>query len=184
MALQITGTNLEISPAVRRYVERKFGKLNRHMSNIIDISVELSEEKTKDPQSRFLVHATVAGMGTTFHAEERGPDPHTAVDKVSEIMVRQVETYKGKRYDRSRSGSPRTEAVQEAEAAAAAQPAPPGVVKVKRFLMKPMTVEQAAREMEALNHDFFLFLNADVKQLNVLYRRKDGNYGLIEPETK
>ncbi len=178
MELQVTGTNMEVTPAVRRYVEHKLGKLSRHLPNIIESKVEISEEKTKSPQQHFIVRVTVAGGGTQLHSEERGGDLFTAIDKVAAIMTRQLEHYKGKRYEKGRGNSfARGKFSEEVETIKA-----PEVVKVKRFPVKPMSVTEATDQMELLSHDFFLFFNADTEELNLLYRRKDGNYGLIEPE--
>ncbi len=179
MALQITGKNMELTPAVRRYIERKLSKLNRHLPNIIESKVEITEERTKSPQQHFIVRVTVSGRGNQFHSEERGEDLFTAIDKVVAIMTRQLEHYKGKLYDQGRGSSlARSELSPETEAT---EPAAK-VVKVKRFAVKPMSVAEAIDQMKLLGHDFFLFFNADTEELNLLYRRKDGNYGLIEPE--
>jgi len=179
MELQITGKNMELTPAVRRYIERKLGRLNRHLPNIIESKVEVSEERTKSPQQHFVVRVSVAGSGTRLHGEERGKDLFTAIDKVATIMTRQLEHYKGKLYEKGRGSSlARGEFSEEVERVKPARE----VVKVKRFAIKPMSVSEAADQMELLGHDFFLFSNADTEELNLLYRRKDGNYGLIEPE--
>ena len=173
MELQITGKNIKLAPAVRSYLERKLGKLNRHLPNIIDSKVEVTEEKTKSPQQRFVVQVTINSNGTLLRGEERRQDLFTAIDKVTEIMERQIERYKGKLYDKGK-GKPSKE-IEDAQS-------PPRVVKVKRFPIKPMSVIEAIDQMELLGHDFFLFFNADCEELNLLYRRKGGNYGLIEPE--
>ncbi len=179
MELQITGKNLELAPEVRDYIERKLGKLNRHLPNITASKVEIVEEKTKSPQQRFVVQMTVDSKGTLLRGEERGEDLFTAIDRVAAIMNRQIEHYKGKLYDKGRGSSlVRSGFNEEAETA----PPVPTVVKVKQFAIKPMSVAEAIDQMELLGHDFFLFLNADSQQMNVLYRRKNGNYGLIEPE--
>ena len=179
MELQITGKNIDLSPAVHRYIERKLSKLSRHLPSIIGSKVEVSEEKTKSPQQRFVVQVTVYSSGTMLRGEERGQDLFTAIDKVAEVMNRQIEHYKGKLYDKGRGSSfARGEFSEEIETVPPAR----NIVKVKRFAVKPMSVAEAADQMELLGHDFFLFLNADTEQLNLLYRRKDGNYGLIEPE--
>ena len=178
MELQITGKNIDLLPAVRRYIERKLGKLSRRLPNIIDSKVEVSEEKTGSPQQRFVVRVTLDSGGTLLHGEERGEDLFTAIDKVAAIMKRQIEHHKGKLYEKGRGSSfARGEFSEEAET-----PPPRRVVKVKRFAVKPMSVAEATDQMELLGHDFFLFFNADTGELNLLYRRKDGNYGLIEPE--
>jgi len=179
MELYIIGKNIDLSPLVRGYIERKLGKLNRYLPSIVESRVEISEEKTKSPRQHFVVRVTAYISGTLLRGEERGQDLFTAVDRVAEVMNRQIEHYKGKLYNKGRGSSfARGEFSEEVEPE---QPAR-NVVKVKRFAVKPMSVAEAIDQMELLGHDFFLFLNADAEELNLLYRRKDGNYGLIEPE--
>jgi len=179
MELQITGKNVELLPAARRYIERKLGKLGRHLLNITESKVEISKEKTKSPQQHFVVQVTVNSSGTLLRGEGRGEDLFTAIDRVAEVMERQIEHYKGKLYEKGRGSSLARSGFSEE----VAEEQPLGkVVKVKRFAVKPMSVDEALGQMELLGHDFFLFFNADNEELNLLYRRKDGNYGLIEPE--
>ncbi len=179
MKLQITGKNIDLPPTVRSYVERKLGKLSRHLPNIMEAKVEISEEKTKSPQYHFVVQITINSSGTLLRGEERGEDLFTAIDKVEAVLNRQIERYKGKRYNKGRGSSfTRAKFSQEIETA---QPAG-RVTKVKRFAIKSMPVAEAIDQMELLGHDFYLFHNSDTEGLNLLYRRKDGNYGLIEPE--
>ncbi len=179
MELQITGKNTQLSPTLRSYIERKLSKLSRHLPNIMESKVEITEEKTKSPQQHFVVQVTVNSSGTLLRAEERGEDLFTAIDKVVAIMNRQIEHYKGKLYKKGRGSSlARGELRQEVTTT----PPSKRVIKVKRFAIKPMSVDEAIDQMELLGHDFFLFFNADTEKLNLLYRRKDGNYGLIEPE--
>ena len=179
MELQITGQNIELSPAVRRYVERKLGRLNRHLPNIVTSRVEIIAEKTKSPQQHYLVQVTLDSGGTLLRGEERGEDLFTAIDKVAAIMDRQIEHYKGKLYEKGRGNSlARSEFMEEVKMTEPSRK----VVKVKRFTVKPMSVAEAIDQMELLGHDFFLFFNANTEEINLLYRRKDGNYGLIEPE--
>ena len=178
MELQITGKNIDLAPAVRRHIERKLSKLGRYLPNITESKVEIFEEKTKSPQQHYVVQVTLDSSGTRLHGEERGADLFIAIDKVAAIMTRQIEHYKGKLYEKGRGISlARNEFKEEVEG----QPIRK-VVKVKRFPLKPMSVTEATDQMELLGHDFFLFFNAEAGELNLLYRRKDGNYGLIEPE--
>ncbi len=177
MEIRLTGQNIELTPAVRSHVERKMERLTRHFPSIMETIVEIAEEKTKSPQQQFLVRVNVSGNGIRLHGEERGADLFQAINRVAALMVRQLEDEKGKLYEKHRKVSPRSQAIA-AETAGSTFP----VVKVKRFPMKPMSVIEAAEEMESLGHSFFLFLNADTGELNVLYERRDGNYGLIEPE--
>ena len=180
MELQITGKNLELRPEVRSYVERKLDKLNRYLPNIIATSVEITEEKTKSPEQHFVVQVTIDSNNSLLRGEERGADLFTAIDRVAEVMSRQIEHYKGKRYDKGRGSSlARGEFSEETETEPDRK-----VVKVKRFAIKPMSVDEAIDQMELLGHDFFLFFNAEVEELNLLYRRRDGDYGLIEPKVR
>ena len=177
MELQITGKNVKLVPEVRHYIERKLGKLSRHLPNITGSKVEISEEKTRSPQQRFVVQITIEGSGTLLRGENKGENLREAIDKVVATMERQIERYKGKLYDKRKGSSfARSKFSEEGETTS------PSVVKVKRFAVKPMSVAEAIEQMELLGHDFFLFFNAENEELNLLYRRKDGNYGLIEPE--
>jgi putative sigma-54 modulation protein len=179
MELQITGKNIDISPSLRRHIERKLKKLNRHLPNITEAKLEIFEENTKSPEQHFGVQVTIDSNGTLLRGKERGQDLFTAIDKVAEVMNRQIEHYKGKRYEKGRGNS-----LARGEPAEEAEPASPSrkIAKVKRFAVKPMSTAEAIDQMELLGHDFFLFFNADTEEINLLYRRKDGDYGLIEPE--
>ena len=179
MELKITGKNIELTDEVRRHIERKLDKLTRHLPGIEETRMEITKEKTKSRQHRFVVQVTVNAVGTLLRGEERGTNLLTAIDRVAEVMDRQIGHYKGKLYSKGRGNSlSRGSFSQEA----ASSPASNKVVRVKRFAVKPMSVAEAIDQMEMLGHDFFLFFNADTEELNLLYRRKDGNYGLIEPE--
>src|SRR3989304_611046 len=142
MELQIAGTNMEITPATQKYIELKLGKLDKHLPDIIDTKVEVSEEKTKSPQQHYLVRATVnSGVGgAVFHGEERAEDLFQAVDKLADILTRQLERHKGKLYDRGRGSRQARGHYNE--------PEPPAVderrgVKTKRFIIEPMFLGQA-----------------------------------------
>lgn len=178
MELQITGQNIEVSSEVRRYVERKIGKLTRHFPNIIESIVEINQEKTRSPRQQFVVRTSVVGNGIRLHSQERGEDLFQAIDKVASALDRQLERQKGKLYEKGKGNSlARGELKTETD-----NPFQPEVVKVKRFAMKPMSVIEATEQMVILKHSFFFFLNTDTDEFNMLYQRQDGNYGLIEPE--
>ena len=179
MELQVTGKNMELSPEVRSYIGRKLGKLSHYLPHIVGAKVEVFEEKTKSPQQHFVVQVTVDSNGTLLRSEERGADILTATNKVASVISRRIEHYKGKLYDKRKGSSFARGGFRER-----AKPvqSPQKVVKLKRFAMKPMSVDEAIYQMELLGHDFFLFLNDETEELNLLYRRKDDNYGLIEPE--
>jgi putative sigma-54 modulation protein len=180
MKLQVVGrNNVEVSETIRAYVEKKVGKLDRYLPTLDEGKVEISQEGTKLPQQRFTVQVTLDSRGVLIRAQEKSKDVRAAIDKVADVLSKRIERYKGKLYDKSRgvSFARQGAAIEEEEIE------PPGrVVKTKHFLVKPMPVDEAIKQMELLGHDFFLFVDADTDRLNLLYRRGDGNYGLIEPE--
>lgn len=183
MELQIASKNMEISPAVRNYVQKKIGKLAHYLPNITEAKVDINEESTKSPQHRFTVQVTLNSKGILLRGEERGERVRIAVDAVAEVLARQIERYKGKLHDKGRGISlARQPAVSRAQVGNTQTKDRPKIVRVKRFVVKPMSVTEAAEQMELLGHSFFLFINDKDDSLNLLYRRDDGDYGLIEPE--
>jgi len=183
MELQISSKNIEISPAVRNYVQKKIGKLAHYLPNITEAKVEIHEQNTKSPQHRFTAQVTLNSKGVLLRGEERGERVRIAVDAVTEVLARQIERYKGKLYDKGRGVSlARQSAVSEVVGGSAEDRDWPKIVRVKHFTVKPMSVTEAAEQMELLGHSFFLFVNDEGDALSLLYRRDDGNYGLIEPE--
>ncbi len=144
----------------------------------MESGIEISEEETKSPQQHFVAQVTLHTSTNLLRGEERGDDLYTAIDKVAAVMERQIEHYKGKLYKKGRGSSlARSGFNEEVETKPSRK-----VVKVKRFAIKPMSVAEAIDQMELLGHDFFLFFNIDTDELNLVYRRRDGDYGLIEPE--
>jgi len=179
MQITVTGKQLEVSDAMRRYAEQKLAKLERYFAKVSSIDLVLSQER-----NRFVVEVTMLANGYLARAEEQGDDVYGGVDRVMAKLESQLKRYKTKLIDRPRAGAAEAEEATEAPEAAAgeAEPATGTIVRTKRFAIKPMSPEEAALEMELLGHDFFVFSNGETEQVNVLYRRKDGNYGLIEPE--
>jgi putative sigma-54 modulation protein len=180
MELQIAGTNVELTPQIQSYVERKLGKLDRHSPGIIEAKVEISEEKTKSPGERYLIRVTLTGGvgGNVFHGEDRGEDLFKAVDKVNAVMKRQLERHKGKLYEKGRGNSLARGKFTDTTAG---DDSLRKVVRTKRFVLEPMSLDEAIEGMEELGHNFFLFLDADTEEIKLLYRRNNGDYGLIEP---
>jgi putative sigma-54 modulation protein len=178
MELTITGKNMEVSDRIREYVERKAERLDRYLRDIEDASLELTRASAKSAQDRHIAQLTVRVKGTILRAEETASDVFTAFDAVLDKMYRQIMRYKTRRRGR---GRPQEEEllppIEEYE-----EEAPRQIVRTKRFLVLPMDEEEAVEQMELLGHDFFLFLNANTGELNIIYRRRDGDYGLIEPE--
>ncbi|MEW6034099.1 MAG: ribosome-associated translation inhibitor RaiA [Chloroflexota bacterium] len=185
MELRVTGKNLEVTPPVRGYVEKKLARVGRRFSAISAFEVVLREEKTKSQDSRFTVECTANARGILMRAEERAGDLYAAIDRAADVMARQIERYKGRLIQRkrgipSRKGEPATEIAEPPTA----EEAPSRVVRVKRHAIKPMSVDEAIDQMELLGHDFFLFLNQAMDEVNVVYRRHNGDFGVIEPGLK
>jgi len=181
MELTIKGKNVEITDRLSDYVEKKIGKLDRYLPSISEAWVELTSEGTRAAEDRQVCQVTVRANGTILRAEVRSDDMFTSIDAVLDKMYRQIARYKGKRQNRWRG------------AAIPIEPLPfddeddydeemSTIVRTKRFRMIPMGADEAIEQMELLGHDFFVFYNADDGQVNVIYRRKDGDYGLLQPE--
>jgi len=179
--ITIHGRNLEITPRLREYVEKKVGKLDRYLPTISSARMDLAMENTRSAQHRHIAQLTIWTRGRILRAEERTDDIFASIDAVMDKMYRQIARYKGKRQDRFRAGGELPlpeeylEELEEEEEEAR-------IVRVKRFEVVPMTEEEAIEQMELLGHDFFVFYNADTESINVLYRRKDGHYGLLQPQ--
>lgn len=181
MELTIKGRNVEVTDRLRDYVHNKIGRLDRYLPTISEAWVDLSVEGTKAAQDRQVCQVTVRSNGTILRAEERSDDMFNAIDTVLDKMYRQIARYKGKRQNRWRGAGvaiePLPEGFEEDE-----YEEEPRIVRSKRFPMTPMHAEEAVEQMELLDHDFFVFYNAEAGDVNVLYRREDGDYGLLQPE--
>ncbi len=181
MELILKGKNVEVTDRLREYVEQKIGKLDRYLPSISEAWVELSSEETKAAQDRQVCQVTVRSNGTILRAEERSDDMFSAIDTVLDKMYRQIARYKGKRKNRWRGAGTAVEPLPIAIGEELEEEVR-NIVRVKRFPMTPMSPEEAVEQMELLGHDFFVFFNAEEGRINVLYRRKGGNYGLLQPE--
>lgn len=178
MDLQLTGHNVEILPTVRSYVEKKLGRLGRHLPSLNGVKVELTEQKTKSQAQRYRTQVTLEIHGTLLRAEEQAENLLVAIDRVVPALDRQIERYKGKLYKKNKAGlAARAQAQEEL----AEEEAVSRVVRTKRFSIKLMSIDEAIDQMELLGHDFFLFHNAATRELNLVYKRQDGNYSIIEP---
>lgn len=182
MDIVIRGRNVEITPRVQTYVERKLERLDRYMPNIVTINVDLAEEKANRNGDRKIAQITVRNArGTILRAEERTSDLFAAVDATIDKLYRQIERYKGKR--RRRGETP--DEFAQVETAIALEDADldsGSIARRKQFSIVPMMEEEAIEQMELLGHDFFVFVNGESGGVNVLYRRHDGDYGLLVPE--
>lgn len=176
MEVSINTRKLEMTPRIREYAESKVEKLDRYLPTIDEARLDLAMEDTQSDEDRQVAQLTVWTKGTILRAEERTSDVFASIDAVLDKMYRQIARYKGKREDRWRAAAealPIEERIEEE---------PLGeIVRVKRFEVRPMTPEEAIEQMELLGHHFFVFLNAEEGGLNTVYKRRDGNYGLLQP---
>ena len=188
MQLSITGKNLEINDNLRKYVEKKIGRLDRYLPNVIDGRVELTvDEGARAAGDRQIAQVTLRTKSAILRAEESSGDIYASVDAVFEKMQRQADRYKGKRWAKRTEAAAVPEPVsaeplEEDEALEGDEEGPLNIVRVKRFPMTPMDEEEAIEQMELLGHDFYVFYNVNANQINVIYRRRTGDYGLIQPE--
>jgi putative sigma-54 modulation protein len=181
MQLTITGKNLEITNSLRTYVEKKIGRLDRYLSNIQDARVELEVENTRAAKDSQIAQVTLRTKQGMMRAEEASADMFASIDAVFDKMQRQVDRFKGKRWSK-RTAPEATEPAPAAPAEEDAAEERPTISRVKRFAMTPMDEEEAILQMELLGHDFYVFFNVNQGQINVIYRRRTGEYGLIQPE--
>lgn len=185
MEIQVYTRNLELTPRLQEYVEKKVSKVTRYLPNITEIRVDLTVESTRAANQRQVAQLTIRTPRVILRAEERAADMFAAIDAALDKMRRQIHRYKTRRQDRwQRWAEAEIEAAPEEELPAEEETPLGKIVRVKRFEMVPMSPEEAIEQMELLGHQFFVFLNAEEGNINVLYRREDGNYGLIVPETR
>ena len=185
MELTFRARHVPVTDSLREYTSRKLSRLGRYLPLVDEAVVELEQEGGENAH-RYVVQLTVNCKGTYLRAEERGPRLLAAIDAAADVLSRQVRRFKERSYHSGRRGEAKDAArVEEPlleEGEAEEELVLGKVLRVKRFPMKPMDEEEAIEQMELLGHDFFVFYNADGGQINVVYRRRDGNYGLIQPE--
>ncbi len=174
MRYTISGKNIDITEGLKNAVESKLGKLERYFSPDTEVQVTLSVEK-----GRQNIEVTIPIKGTIIRAEQDSSDMYVSIDLVQEIIERQIKKYKTKIIDKKQSAAAFNDAFIQEEAEPEENIK---IVKTKRFAMKPMDPEEACLQMELLGHNFFMFLNAETEEINVVYKRKANTYGLIEPE--
>lgn len=183
MDIVIRGRNVDISPRLQSYVERKVERLDRFMPNIITVHVDLATENHRAGKRDVAQITLRNARGTILRAEERTDDHFVAVDAVVDKIFRQIERYKGKRKRRNGASEDFT-GYETAIDLPSESFDSPAVIRRKTFSMIPMHEEEAIEQMELLGHDFFVFVNAESGGVNVVYVRHDGNFGLLEPEVE
>ena len=171
MNLVISGKNIDITEGLRSAVEDKIGKLERYFTDSTEVHVTLSTEK-----NRQKIEVTVPMKGSIIRAEETSTDMYVSIDLVEEVIERQLRKYKNKLIDKEQNAAHLNRAFIDEDAYEEEEIQ---IIRSKKFAMKPMDPEEACVQMELLGHNFFVFRNSETEEVNVVYKRKDGKYGII-----
>lgn len=176
MRFTISGKNIEVSEGLRSSIMDKLGKLERYFTPDTEIIVTMSVEK-----ERQKIEVTIPVKGNIIRSEQVSNDMYVSIDLVEEVIERQLRKYKNKLIAKHQEGGNfRREFIEKEEPVQ--EPEEVKIIRTKHFGVKPMYPEDACVQMELLGHSFFVFCNAETEEVNVVYKRKDNTYGLIEPE--
>ena len=180
MNLTVHGRNVAISDRVQEYVEKKVGRLDKYLPQIREARAELVRSETRAASDRYTAQLTVWTNQQILRAEESSEDLFASIDAIADKMYRQIERFKGRRFQSRR----RDAAAAAAAVDLAATHLPEEetqIVRTKQFVAQPMSPDEAVEQMEMLGHDFFVFYNVENSSLNIVYGRRDGQYGLLQP---
>lgn len=175
MKIMIIGKNIELTEALRDTVEKKLSKLGKYFDPNVEANVTMSVQR-----NRKIIEVTIPFNGVILRGEEVHDDMYAAIDLVVDKMERQIRKQKTKLQRRLYGNSLRFQNIPEVDPHDKVEESK--IVKTKKFAFKPMSVEEAVLQMELLGHNFFVYQSSDTDEVNVVYKRKDGQYGLIEPE--
>jgi len=182
--VEVQARNMALTEKIEEYVGKKAGRLDKYLPLIEEAHVELTFHKSaRSAADRNVAQITARGKGVTFRTEERADESLVAFDAALDHLQRQIERYKGKHYHGRGDGRSVGALLDQAELMHETTAEPPLIARRKKFMVLPMTEDEAVEQMRLLGHDnFFIFYNGSTSKINVLYRRRDGTYGLIEPE--
>ena len=188
MELYIHGRNVDVTEWIEEYVDKKVGKMERYLPSAREARVELTHNETRAAADRYTSQITVWVNGQILRSEESTSDIFASIDASADKMYRQIRRFKGRRYQTKRRASAAASAEAEAELLAAVaemedeeEDAEAEIIRRKEFLLQPMNEEEALAQMELLGHDFFIYYDPDADGVNVVYKRRDGHYGLLQP---
>jgi putative sigma-54 modulation protein len=173
----VKGKNVEVSHALRWYAGEKLGKLGRHLSDSAQLELELAVERNPSIGANQIAEGTIWMKGAVVRARESSPDMRASIDLLAAKLERQLKRSR----ERRRQGAGRSVKRAASPTRVIEDDAEPAIVKTKHFAVKPMAPEEAVLQLELVGHDFFVFRNAESDDVNIVYRRRDGKYGLIEP---
>lgn len=182
LKMDIYTKDLEMTDRINDYATKKVGKLDRFLSEIDECRVDLGYAKSaRSASDRFVAQVTIRGRGFILRSEERADNIYAAIDATVDKMTRQIERFKGKHW-RKRDDSTVKPGIAVEPIIEEEVPEGPRIVRRKSFNMPPMDEQEALEQLQLLGHeDFFVFFNSETEKINVLYRRRDGTYGLIDP---
>ena len=182
--VEIFAKNIELTEAIKSYIEKKVSKLDRFIKEIDETRFDITYSKTaRNVNERNSAQITLHGHGYILRAEERSDDLYAAIDLVMDKILRQIERYKGKKYHSLTAAKNATEERDITESEKERISEKPIIARRKRFKLSPMDEIEAIEQMNMVGHeDFYIFFNVKSNRMNIVYRRRDGNYGIIEPE--
>ncbi len=170
----ISGKNIDVTEGLRNAVYDKIGRLEKYFTPETEVHVTFNVEK-----ERQIIEVTIPMKGNIIRAEQESDDMYVSIDLVVDIIDRQLKRYKTKLAEKKQSSEYfKAEYLEDEDL----DDEEIRIIRSKRFAVKPMDPEEACVQMELLGHTFFVFRNPDTDEVNVVYKRKDGTYGLIEPE--
>jgi putative sigma-54 modulation protein len=187
MQLLVHGRNVEITDWIREYVNKKVGRLERYLNQVTDARIELSHNATRAANDRFTAQLTFWSNGHVLRAEESTGDILVSVDAAVEKMSQQIRRFKGRHFQNRRRQSAAVNANAQLAATMVAEEDEleeeevGKIIRRKEFILQPLDENEAMEQMELLGHDFFVYYDVNAKAVNVVYRRRDGQYGLLQP---
>ena len=180
MNLTVHGRNVAISDRVQEYVEKKVGRLDKYLPQIREARAELVRSETRAASDRYTAQLTVWTNQKILRAEESSEDLFASIDAITDKMYRQIERFKGRRFQSRRRDAAAAAAAVDLAATHLSEEETQ-IVRTKQFVAQPMSPDEAVEQMELLGHDFFVFYNVENSSLNIVYGRRDGQYGLLQP---
>ncbi len=185
MDLIIHGRNVDVTDWIEEYVDKKVGKMERYLPSAGEARVELTHNETRAAADRYTSQITIWTNGQILRAEESTSDIFASIDASADKMYRQIRRFKGRRYHTKRRASAAASAEAEFLATMAEaeeeEEEEARIIRRKEFPLQPMNEEEAMAQMELLGHDFFVYFDLEANGVNVLYRRRDGQFGLLQP---
>ena len=175
MKVKVIGKNIEVTEALKNIIEKKISRLDRYFNPEVEAQTTLSVQK-----NRHTIEVTIPFNGVILRSEERNEDMYISIDIVIDKLERQIRKQKTKLEKRNHGTSLKFQGIPQYNNAE--EEVDSRIVKTKKFAFKPMSAEEAVLQMELVGHSFFVYMSDDTSEVNVVYKRKDGNYGLIEPE--